>query len=108
MDAFMKKAILDYLPAIELEVETMLAEWKPGTVRDIARDMTDFMLRLTSSILFGIEDTDVAYKIGKMIDHWVHLNHELGWEPLWLIRQLQDVTASCSSSQTTWKPRSWV
>jgi len=32
------------LPAIELEVETMLAEWKQAQ-SDIARDMTDFMLR---------------------------------------------------------------
>ncbi len=78
MDAFMKKAILDYLPTIRLEVESLVASWVPGTERDIARDMTDFMLRLTSSILFGIDQPEVAYKIGHMIDHWVHLNHELG------------------------------
>lgn len=78
MDAFMKKAILNYVPTIQAEVETMLAEWVPGTERDISRDMTDFMLRLTSSILFGIDDVDLAYRIGKKIDHWVHMNHELG------------------------------
>lgn len=78
MDAFMKKAILNYLPAIQSEVETMLADWVPGTERDISRDMTDFMLRLTSSILFGIDDVELAYRIGRKIDHWVHLNHELG------------------------------
>ena len=78
MDAFMKKAITNYVPAMRSEVETMLADWVPGTERDIARDMTDFMLRLTSSILFGLDRPEVAYKIGRMIDHWVHLNHELG------------------------------
>src|SRR5207248_653911 len=78
MDAFMKKAILSYLPTIQLEVEAMLTDWSPGTERDIDRDMTEFMLRTTSSILFGLDDPDVAYKIGQMIDHWVHLNHELG------------------------------
>lgn len=78
MDAFMKKAILNYVPAMRSEIETMLADWVPGTERDIARDMTDFMLRLTSSILFGLDQPEVAYKIGRMIDHWVHLNHELG------------------------------
>ena len=78
MDAFMKKAILNYLPAINLEAESLLSEWTPGSERDIARDMTDFMLRLTSSILFGLDQPEVAYKIGHMIDHWVHLNHELG------------------------------
>lgn len=78
MDAFMKKAILNYVPTIRHEVETMLADWVPGTERDICRDMTDFMLRLTSSILFGIDQPEVAYKIGHMIDEWVHLNHEIG------------------------------
>ena len=78
MDAFMKKAILNYVPAMRTEVETMLADWVPGTERDINRDMTDFMLRLTSSILFGLDRPEVAYKIGHMIDRWVHLNHELG------------------------------
>lgn len=78
MDAFMKKAILNYLPTIQLEVAALLANWEAGTERDISRDMTDFMLRTTSSILFGIDQPEVAYKIGHMIDHWVHLNHELG------------------------------
>lgn len=78
MDAFMKKAILNYVPAIRAEVEAMLSEWVPGTERDINRDMTDFMLRLTSSILFGLDQPEFAYKIGKMIDQWVHLNHEIG------------------------------
>jgi cytochrome P450 len=78
MDAFMKKAILSYVPTIRSEVENLLSEWVPGTERDIARDMTDFMLRLTSSILFGIDQPEVAYKIGHMIDQWVNLNHELG------------------------------
>lgn len=78
MDAFLKKAIQGYLPAIKLHAEQMLADWQPGKERDIARDMTEFMLRLTSSILFGMNNPDLAYRIGRMIDHWVHLNHELG------------------------------
>ena len=78
MDAFMKKAILNYIPSIQSEVESLLADWVPGTERDVSRDMTDFMLRLTSVILFGIDQPEVAYKIGHMIDEWVHLNHEIG------------------------------
>jgi cytochrome P450 len=78
MDAFMKKAILNYLPAIQHEVDSLLADWTPGTERDINRDMTDFMLRVTSTILFGIDQPEVAYQIGHMIDEWVHLNHEVG------------------------------
>ena len=78
MDAFMKKAILNYVPLIRHEVRSLLSTWSPGTERDISRDMTDFMLRLTSTILFGIDQPEVAYRIGHMIDQWVHLNHEIG------------------------------
>lgn len=78
MDAFVKRAILTYVPTIQRLTEQMLAAWKPGTVRDINRDMTDFMLQMTSTILFGIDDVELAYRLGHMIDHWVHLNHELG------------------------------
>lgn len=78
MDAFLKKAILNYVPTIRMLTEEMVSEWRPGTERDINRDMTDFMLRLTSTILFGIDDAEMAYRIGHMIDHWVHMNHELG------------------------------
>jgi cytochrome P450 len=78
MDAFQKKTLLLYIPTIRILCEQMLAEWQPGKERDIARDMTDFMLRLTSTILFGMDNAEVAYRIGRMIDHWVHLNHELG------------------------------
>lgn len=78
MDAFTKKAIGAYLPTIQSLIEDLLADWKPGQERDLNRDMTEYMLRLTSSILFGVDDPEVAYKIGRMVDHWVHLNHELG------------------------------
>ncbi len=78
MDAFIKKAILSYVPTIRTLSEQMIDDWRPGTERDISRDMTEFMLRLTSSILFGVESAEMAYRIGRMTDHWVHMNHELG------------------------------
>jgi cytochrome P450 len=78
MDAFMKKAIVNYIPSIQHEVNTLLANWEPGSERDICRDMTDLMLRVTSTILFGIDQPEVAYRIGHKIDRWVRLNHEIG------------------------------
>lgn len=78
MDAFHKRALLGYIPTLAHQCESMLAEWKPGQERDIARDMTEFMLRVTGTILFGMDNPELAYRIGRMIDHWVHLNHEVG------------------------------
>src|SRR5947199_10373317 len=56
----------------------MLADWQPGQVRNIFRDMTQYMLRVTSSILFGFDVRELAYEIGHMIERWVAMNHELG------------------------------
>jgi cytochrome P450 len=78
MDAFLKKAIQGYVPTLKTLCESMLADWRPGEERDISRDMTEFLLRLTSVILFGTADAELAFRIGRMIDQWVHLNHELG------------------------------
>ena len=78
MDAFVKKAIQSYLPTVRQLTEELVSQWKPGVERDINRDMTDFMLRLTSTILFGIDDAEMAYRIGHMIDRWVRMNHEMG------------------------------
>ncbi|HTN03520.1 cytochrome P450 [Planctellipticum variicoloris] len=78
MDAFQKRAMQGYLPAIQRLTEGMLADWQPGQQRDISRDMTEFMLRLTSSMLFGLDQPELAWRIGRMIDRWVHLNHEVG------------------------------
>lgn len=78
MDSFMKRAIAGYVPVIRKLTQELIATWESGSVRDINRDMTDFMLRLTSTILFGIDDAELAYRIGRLIDRWVHLNHDLG------------------------------
>uniref|UniRef100_A0A7C2JXH5 Cytochrome P450 n=1 Tax=Schlesneria paludicola TaxID=360056 RepID=A0A7C2JXH5_9PLAN len=78
MDAFLKKAIQGYLPTVRSLCDEMLADWRPGQERDLSRDMTEFLLRLTSVILFGTADAELACRIGRMIDQWVHLNHELG------------------------------
>jgi cytochrome P450 len=56
----------------------MLETWRLGETRDINLEMTQFMRRVTSSLLFGVEQTEVAYAIGEMIDDWVRLNHETG------------------------------
>jgi cytochrome P450 len=40
--------------------------------------MTQYMLRVTSSVLFGFDVPELAYNIGTMIERWVGRNHELG------------------------------
>jgi cytochrome P450 len=75
---FQKKSIEGYRDALVVLAEEMLREWKIGQVRNIFRDMTQYMLRVTSSVLFGFDVPELAYDIGTMIERWVGMNHELG------------------------------
>lgn len=76
--AFSKHAITGYRDVVKKLTDDMLADWKVGQVRDLSSDMTRLMLRITSSILFGMKRPEMAFELGEMIHKWVQLNHEVG------------------------------
>lgn len=78
MGPFQKKTIAGYHDAIVQLTRDMLDGWQAGEVRDMHAEMTQFMLRVTSGLLFGVDVFETAYRLGEMIDRWVHLNHETG------------------------------
>ncbi len=78
MGPFAKKAITGYHDTVARVSREMLDTWQPGEVRDMNQDMTDYMLRLTCSILFGLDEPDLAIEIGRKTERWVALNHEIG------------------------------
>ncbi|HET6426585.1 MAG TPA: cytochrome P450 [Planctomycetaceae bacterium] len=75
---FQRQAIQGYLPTIQRFTEEMLDSWQTRREINLCREMTELMLRVTSTVLFGLSDHDSAFEIGRMIDEWVHLNHEIG------------------------------
>jgi cytochrome P450 len=77
-EPFGLRAISNYGPTILRLTDEMLATWKPGDVRDIAEEMRQYMLRVTSTMLFGLDDPEAACRLGDMIARWVNLNHEVG------------------------------
>ncbi|MCA9068890.1 MAG: cytochrome P450, partial [Planctomycetaceae bacterium] len=78
MGPFQKMAIGNHLAPVAEHSQRMLEEWTVGETRDINVDMTHFMLKVTSSILFGVEQPQLACEIGEMIDVWVRMNHRMG------------------------------
>ena len=78
MGPFQKRSVEAYRDSLVGLIDAMLADWRPGQVRNIFADMTQFMLRVTSSVLFGFDRTDLAYSIGQRTERWVQLNHEMG------------------------------
>jgi len=77
-EPFSLRAIDSYGPTIRQLTDEMLDHWQAGEVRDLAEEMRQFMLRVTSRLLFGLDDPEVAYRLGDMIARWVSLNHEVG------------------------------
>ena len=77
-EPFGLRAIGTYGEVIARLTDEMLTSWCPGEVRDMAEEMRQFMLRVTSTLLFGMNDPELAYRLGDMIARWVTLNHDVG------------------------------
>ncbi len=76
--AFQRSSITNYHAGIIEHVQDMLNQWTPGQTLDIAREMNQYMLRVTSSMLFGFDQQELAYEIGRLTDRWMATNHEVG------------------------------
>jgi cytochrome P450 len=78
MGPFQNKALeAYYAPMVELAQE-LAREWQPGEIHNIFQAMTQYMLRVTSSLLFGFDMPPLAYELGHLIERWIVMNHEVG------------------------------
>ena len=75
---FQRSSIANYQDGIVDLAKAMVWEWKAGEVRNISRDMNEYMLRVTSSLLFGFDHHDLSYEIGHATERWVAMNHSVG------------------------------
>ncbi|QDU81444.1 Pentalenene oxygenase [Polystyrenella longa] len=78
MGPFARKSFEKYFEGIDFLTAEMLNSWKVGDEKDILAEMTQFMLRVTSGMLFGLDNPEFAYKLGHMLHEWVQMNHEIG------------------------------
>jgi cytochrome P450 len=77
-EPFSRRLIATYTDTIARLTDEMLDTWKPGEVRDVAEDMRRYMLQVTSTLLFGLDEPELALRLGDMIAEWVTMNDELG------------------------------
>ncbi|MEZ6073906.1 MAG: cytochrome P450 [Pirellulales bacterium] len=78
MEPFKPQAFAGYVEPISRMIGDLLDGWAPGETRDLQDEMVRFMLRTTSSILFGFDQPDRTERIGQMTHDWVELSHEVG------------------------------
>lgn len=76
--AFEKRVIPGYASMVRELAADMLHGWEPGQSRDISEDMTQLMLKVTGSMLFGLKRLETAAETSSMMEQWIQLNHELG------------------------------
>ena len=77
-EPFGLRAISTYGETIVRMTDEMLDGWQPGDQLDMAEEMRQYMLRVTSRLLFGLDDSEAAYRLGDMIARWVTLNQQVG------------------------------
>ena len=73
MPPFHKKAVESYHELMVRTADSVLNEWRSGTVRNLYREMRSIALRLASTVLFS-PDPRESYKIGSMIEEWLRRN----------------------------------
>lgn len=81
---FEKRAIAVHHDIITAITGQMLTGWESSlssntsSILDVTAEMTVLMRKVTSAILFGMDQLDLAMEIGDMLDPWVEMNHQLG------------------------------
>jgi len=75
---FQKAFLQSYYAALIARADDLADEWQPGQRRNVTWDMTRHMLRVTSNLLFGLDQSKLAYEIGELIGQWVGMNHQVG------------------------------
>lgn len=77
-EPFGPKAIEAYRPTIERLAREEVDLWPEGEAFDFNQAVIRYMLRVTSRLLFGLDEPTLAYELGEQIADWVNLNHKLG------------------------------
>jgi len=75
---FQKRAVEGYRDQLALLAEDMVAGWQAGQERDLFRDLTRFMQRVSGRVLLGVDEPELIEHIGDLTERWVAMNHELG------------------------------
>lgn len=77
MPPFRKEAVESYRDVLVDLTEQFLAGWREGQEVDLAQTVREFVLRITTQVLFGLEDFARAQAVEAAFEDWVERNHEI-------------------------------
>jgi cytochrome P450 len=70
MPAFHRSRIESYRDEMVAATEALLADFRPGSTRDIRPDMMHLTLRIATTTLFGADLVELGLQIGHDIENW--------------------------------------
>jgi len=74
---FARKNLGAYHAAMVRIIDDTLQKWRPGETRDMTWEFTALATRISSYVLFGIEDEREARALGADLRQWLHQNFRL-------------------------------
>lgn len=77
-DVFSLKALPGFHRVICDLSSRLTSSWEGRSQVDLNSEMVQFMLQMTSALLFGDDDAEFAEHLGQLIDSWTHHNHRVG------------------------------
>jgi cytochrome P450 len=77
MPPFRKEAVESYRDVLVSLTEEFLAGWTDRQELDLFGAAKELSLRITSKVLFDVEDLDLAHAIENAFEEWMALNHEI-------------------------------
>jgi cytochrome P450 len=82
MPPFRKEQLSAYHPALVALTAGLLGGWRAGAELDMWAQMKEHTLRITTRLLFGVEDVDVGHAIEALFEEWLDLNHVVSFASL--------------------------
>ena len=73
MPMFYRKQVESYRETIATIIDETLAGWRPGRL-DVWRALQQLTRRITSRVLFGLEDPREGEALGCMMERWLQMN----------------------------------
>jgi cytochrome P450 len=76
---FRNGAVAAYHDRLTGYIGTMVGGWRAGQTRDLYREMKAISLAVTTGMLFGIDEPELAARADAAFDTWLDLNHRAGF-----------------------------
>ena len=87
---FQKGMIDSYGGFLTELTDQLLAGWQFGRQYDLLAEMKKLALRITTRILFGLEDGELASSIDALFEQWLELNHHVAFQALLPVESSDD------------------